>query len=40
MPHFEGALITLSLAYESAKPTHTSTMKALDRILGEQGGEV
>lgn len=40
MPHIESALNTLSLTYESAKRTHTSIMKALDRVLRERGGEV
>lgn len=41
MSHFESALYTLSLTYESAKLTRTSIiMKALENILREIGGEV
>jgi hypothetical protein len=40
MSHFESALSTLLLTYESAKLTRTSIMKALDYILRERGGEV
>jgi hypothetical protein len=40
MSHFESALSTLILTYESAKLTFTSIMKALDYILRERGGEV
>lgn len=40
MSHFESALYTLSLTYESAKLTRTSIMKALENISREIGGEV